>query len=144
MSGLGCWLRREQRRCAWLEVAIAVLAREREHAARVLGRARRLATFGERFGPSQLAAGCPQRHRVGLVELAREREVPIGALVLAQHRGEQAEVQSSVSVADGRVPVDLVGPRLDETIERRGGVAVARLKCCVRIENQGCQITGCG
>ena len=68
-----------------------------------------------------MGAGCPQKKQaVGLLEIARERQVLIGLLVVSHAGGEQAQPHAGVSVADDAVPDDLVGPRLDELVEDRG------------------------
>jgi hypothetical protein len=71
-----------------LECAVAVFARKLERTRSVLPRAGSVATRGERFGPAEVTAGCPQRHVVGFVELARERQVLVGLLVLAPNVGK--------------------------------------------------------
>ena len=102
-----------------------MLLREFERAGCAFPRAGRIATRSERFGPSEKTAGCPQWHVVGFVELARERQVLVGLLVLAEDLGEQAQIQPVVSVPGESVPVELVGRRLDALMEDRGDGTVA-------------------
>ena len=80
-----------------------------------------IASSGERLRPAQMGAGCPQKQAVGLLEIARERQVLIGLFVVSYARSEKAQPHAGVSVADDAVPDDLVGPRLDELVQDRGG-----------------------
>ena len=59
--------------------------RESERSPRVVLGANSVAAGSECFGPPEVAACCPQWRVIGFVELARESQMLIGALAIAEN-----------------------------------------------------------
>ena len=66
-----------------------MLAGQLERACCVLPRSYSIASCGKDFRPAQLRPGGEQQHAVRFLELAPERQVPIGFLMSAQDSSEQ-------------------------------------------------------
>jgi hypothetical protein len=77
-----------------------------------------ITTRYERFGPAEVSAGCPYRHVVRFVELARERKVLVGQLLLADAGGAQAGNRDRYTAYQQQTsrPIPLVPSPLTEAI----------------------------
>src|SRR6202035_2587140 len=135
-SGLGRRLRLDDRCGAGLDQSVAMLARELECTGGVLARRLSVATCGERLGPPEVSARCPDPDAVGLMKLARERKMVVGLLMLPHDRCEQAEPHAHVTVAADGGPDELLGPRLQQRIWCRGGTGARCLDCDLGIQHQ--------